>query len=114
MKLITAIFRPEKLDEVREALVSHNITRMTISRVSGHGRASHQIGLFRGREVDIPLLPKVRMEIACNDDFKDEIVETILSVARTDGQIPGDGKIFVQPLEECIRIRTGETGPDAI
>ena len=95
-------------------LVSHEITRMTITRVSGHGRSRHQTALFRGREVDIPLLPKVRMEIACNDEFKDEIVDTILSTARTSGLNPGDGKIFVQQLEECIRIRTGETGPEAI
>jgi len=114
MKLIIAIFRPEKLDAVREALVKHEITRMTLSRVSGHGRAQHRTGLFRGREVDIPLMPKIRMEIACNDEFKDEIVEAIFKNARTEGDTPGDGKIFVLPLEECIRIRTGETGSEAI
>jgi nitrogen regulatory protein P-II 1 len=114
MKLIIAIFRPEKLDEVREALITNDITRMSISRVSGHGRAQHRTGLFRGREVDIPLMPKVRMEIACNDEFKDQIVDIILKSARTQGDTPGDGKIFVLPLEECIRIRTGETGGEAI
>ncbi len=91
MKLIVAVFRPEKLNAVREALVSHEITRMAITRVSGHGRSRHQTALFRGREVDIPLLPKVRMEIVCNDEFKDEIVDTILSTARTSGLNPGDG-----------------------
>lgn len=114
MKLIIAIFRPERLDAVRGALIKADITRMTLSRVSGHGRAQHRTGLFRGREVDIPLMPKLRMEIACNDEFKDEIIDLILKNARTDGDSPGDGKIFVVPLEECIRIRTGETGHEAI
>ncbi|HJO98179.1 MAG TPA: P-II family nitrogen regulator [Rhodospirillales bacterium] len=114
MKLIIAIFKAEKLDEVREALTGKEITRMTLSRVSGHGRARHRTGLFRGREVDIPLMPKIRMEIACNDEFKDEIVNLILHSARTEGDSPGDGKIFVLPLEECTRIRTGETGEEAI
>ena len=113
MKLITAILQPDKLDPVREALINADITRITVSRVTGHGR-QEDIDLYRGSEVTPNLIPKVRLDIAVNDEFIDVTVDTILKTARhSDGKI-GDGKIFITPLEECIRIRTGERGSEAI
>jgi len=114
MKLITAIIRENKLDQVREALIEAEITRITVSRVSGHGQ---QVGeeIYRGVRVIPNLIPKVRLEIAVNDSFVDTTVDTIIKSARTNskGEV-GDGKIFITPLEECIRIRTGEKGGTAI
>jgi nitrogen regulatory protein P-II 1 len=113
MKLITAIIQPDKLDEVREALLAAEITRITVSRVSGHGQ-SMDADIYRGQTIVPNLLPKVRLDIACNDAFVDITVQAILKAARHDrGQI-GDGKIFITNLEECIRIRTGEHGGSAI
>ena len=113
MKLITAIIRAEKLDEVRQSLVSAEITRITVSRCSGRGQAEHK-DIYRGLEVAPELIPKIRLDIACNDEFKQTTIDAILSAARTgEGEI-GDGKIFVTELEECIRIRTGESGSAAI
>lgn len=114
MKLITAIIREEKLDQVREALIDAEITRITISRVAGHGR-QESIDVYRGKKVVPNLIPKIRLDIAVNDDFIDITVDTIIKSARMnkDGKI-GDGKIFITPLEECIRIRTGEKGRVAI
>lgn len=113
MKLVTAIIQPDKLDDVREALIAAEITRITVSRVSGHGRSVNQ-DLYRGQIVVPNLLPKVRLDIACNDAFVEITVAAILQAARhNDGRI-GDGKIFITQLEECIRIRTGERGGDAI
>lgn len=114
MKLITAIIREEKLDEVRQALIDAEIERITVSRVSGHGQ-QQEIELQRGRKVIPNLIPKIQIEIACNDAFEDITVNAILRTARTgkEGAI-GDGKIFVQDLRECIRIRTGERGGQAI
>ena len=113
MKLITAIIRAEKLDEVRQSLVSAQITRITVSRCSGRGQAEHK-DIYRGLEVAPELIPKIRLDIACNDEFKQTTVDAILGAARTgEGEI-GDGKIFVTELEECIRIRTGESGSSAI
>ena len=114
MKLITAIIQPNKLDEVREALIAAEITRITVSRVSGHGRQEGE-EIYRGTKVVPNLLPKARLDIAVNDAFVDITVDTILRVARhgSDGKV-GDGKIFITPLEECIRIRTGERGGEAI
>jgi nitrogen regulatory protein P-II 1 len=114
MKLITAIIRENKLDQVREALIEAEITRITVSRVSGHGQ---QVGeeIYRGSKVIPNLIPKMRLEIAVNDAFVDITVDTIVKAARTNskGEV-GDGKIFITPLEECIRIRTGERGGKAI
>jgi nitrogen regulatory protein P-II 1 len=114
MKLITAIIRENKLDQVREALIDAEITRITVSRVSGHGQ---QVGeeIYRGAKVIPNLIPKMRLEIAVNDAFVDITVNTIIKAARTNtkGEV-GDGKIFITPLEECIRIRTGERGGKAI
>lgn len=114
MKLITAIIRETKLDQVREALIDAEITRITVSRVSGHGNQK-RIEIYRGNAVVPSLISKVKLEIAVNDEFVDITVDTIIKSAKTNGvgQV-GDGKIFIQPLEECIRIRTGERGGKAI
>ncbi len=113
MKLITAIIQPDKLDAVREALIAAEITRITVSRVTGHGRQGGET-LYRGEVVVPDLLPKVRLDIAVNDEFVQITRDTILQTARHgEGRI-GDGKIFIAPLEECIRIRTGERGGQAI
>ena len=114
MKLITAIIREIKLDEVREALIENEITRITVIRVSGHGQQSSE-QIYRGKRIVPGLIPKVKLEIAVNDAFVDITVNTIIKTARTNekGEV-GDGKIFITPLEECIRIRTGETGGKAI
>jgi nitrogen regulatory protein P-II 1 len=114
MKLITAIIRDTRLDQVREALIEAEITRITVSRVSGHGQ---QMGeeIYRGKRVVPNLVPKVRLEIAVNEEFVDITVDAIIGAARsgTEGEV-GDGKIFITPLEECIRIRTRERGGKAI
>jgi len=114
MKLITAIIRENKLDQVRKALINAEITRITVSRVSGHGQQVRE-DIYRGQRVIPNLIPKIRLEIAVNDAFKDITVDTIIKAARTNspGEL-GDGKIFITPLEECIRIRTGEKGGKAI
>ncbi len=119
MKLITAIIRESQLDHVREALIANEITRITVSRVSGHGRQQRE-EIYRGRRVVPNLVPKIKLEIAVNDDFIDITVNTIIEAARSEGRLDdptgkiGDGKIFISPLEECIRIRTNERGPSAI
>ncbi|MCG3205618.1 MAG: Nitrogen regulatory protein P-II [Elusimicrobia bacterium] len=113
MKLITAIIQPDRLDLVREALIAAEISRITVSRVSGHGRGVDE-ELYRGQVVAPNLIPKIRLEIACNDEFVEVACNAIIKAARHgDGKI-GDGKIFVTPLEQCIRIRTGERGGSAI
>ncbi len=114
MKLVTAIIQPDKLDAVRESLIAAKITRITVSRVTGHGRQADE-EIYRGQIVVPNLIPKVRLDIACNDEFVKVAVDAILKAAKhgDDGKI-GDGKIFVTALEECIRIRTGETGGGAI
>jgi nitrogen regulatory protein P-II 1 len=114
MKMVTAIVREEKLDQVREALIEAEITRITVSRVSGHGRQM-QANIHRGKKVVPNLVPKVRLTIAVNDSFVEPTCKAIISAARTENEgAIGDGKIFITPLEECIRIRTGETGGNAI
>ncbi|MDP4222843.1 MAG: P-II family nitrogen regulator [Bacteroidota bacterium] len=116
MKLITAIIREVQLDKVREALIQAEITRITVSRVSGHGQQRIE-EMYRGQRIIPDLIPKIRIEIAVNDAFVDITVDAILKSARTkngdEGKV-GDGKIFITPLEECIRIRTGERGGSAI
>lgn len=114
MKLITAIIRESRLDHVREALFDAEITRITVSRVSGHGQQIKE-EIYRGRKVVPNLTPKIRLEIAVNDDFVEITCKAIISGAKTDGggQV-GDGKIFITSLEECIRIRTEERGGKAI
>jgi nitrogen regulatory protein P-II 1 len=113
MKLIIAIIRPDKLEAVREALLESEITRITVSRVSGHGRAERE-KIFRGQKIIPTLTSKVRMEIACNDEYVDTTVNAILKHAKDGEGRLGDGKIFITHLEECIRIRTGERGGKAI
>ena len=116
MKLIIAVIREAQLDAVREALIAADIKRITVSKVSGHGQ-QHQEEYYRGQKVIPNLIPKIKIEIALNDAFVDITVDTIIKSARSsesgEGEI-GDGKIFIVPLEECIRIRTGEKGSSAI
>lgn len=113
MKLITAIIREEMLDHVREALIEAEIGRITVSRVSGHGRQKSE-GVYRGTKIIPDLIPKVRLDIAVNDDYVDITCDTILRVAGGENPQIGAGKIFVTNLEECIRIRTKERGKEAI
>ncbi|MCF8225112.1 MAG: P-II family nitrogen regulator [Bacteroidales bacterium] len=116
MKLIIAIIRESQLDEVREALIAAEISRITVSKVSGHGQ-QQQEEYYRGQKVIPNLIPKIKIEIALNDEFVDITVNTIIKAARTKNGVQGeigDGKIIILPLEECIRIRTGEKGGSAI
>lgn len=115
MKLITAIIREVQLDKVREALIETGINRITVSMVSGNGRQRIE-EMYRGLTIVPDLIPKIRIEIAVNDESVEKAVQTILKSAKTNGPegSSGDGKIFITPLEECIRIRTGERGPSAI
>ncbi len=114
MKLITAIIQPDKLECVREALYAAEIKRITVSRVSGHGQQEPEETMYRGIRVVPNLTPKIRLDIACNDEFVETACQAILKSAKhADGAI-GDGKIFITPLEECIRIRTEERGGKAI
>ena len=112
MKLITAIIRPERLDVVREALIKAEIGRVTVSRCTGHGRAQADTEIYRGKEVTPDLIAKVRLDIVVNDDFVKPAVDAIMDAARS-GNI-GDGKIVVSPIDEVYRIRTGETGGEAV
>ena len=114
MKLVVAIIQPDMLNQVREALIRAEITRITVSRCAGRGKLTKETYLYRGQEVAPALLPKVRLDIACNDDFVDVAVQAILKSAKHgDGKI-GDGKIFVLPIEKVYRIRTEEEGGKAI
>jgi nitrogen regulatory protein P-II 1 len=113
MKLIIAIIQPDKLDEVHQALIAAEIYRVTVSRVTGHGQQEDP-ELYRGEEVVPSLIPKVRLEIAVNDAFVDATIDAILGAAKHGHGSIGDGKIFILPLEETIRIRTGERGGSAI
>ena len=112
MKLITAVIKPFKLDEVREALSAIGVQGLTVTEVKGFGRQKGHTELYRGAEYVVDFLPKVKIEAAVADDVVDRVIEAIESSART-GKI-GDGKIFVSPIEQVIRIRTGETGKDAL
>ena len=114
MKLITAIIQEDKLDEVREALIAAEIGRITVTRVDGHGQ-QESTEIYRGQVVVPNLIPKVEIKIGVNDEFVDITVDTILQAARHGGDgTVGDGKIFIAPLEECIRISTGQRGRNAI
>jgi nitrogen regulatory protein PII len=112
MKLITAIIKPFKLEEVRESLDQLGITGMTISEVKGYGRQKGHTELYRGAEYVIDFLPKIKIEVAVRDDQTKSIIEAI-SKAASSGKI-GDGKIFISPLEKVIRIRTGELNEEAL
>jgi len=113
MKLVTAIIQLDKLDEVRTALYTAGITRITVSRVSGHGKQENE-ELYRGQSIVPDLIPKARLDIACNEQFVKVACNAIIESAKHNGGTIGDGKIFVTTLEECIRIRTGEKGGEAI
>jgi nitrogen regulatory protein PII len=112
MKLLTAIIKPFKLDEVREALGELGVAGVTVTEVKGFGRQKGHTELYRGAEYVVDFLPKVKLEIVLVDEMVDGAVEAILAAAKT-GKI-GDGKIFIAPLEDAVRIRTGETGSEAI
>ncbi|HLO96052.1 P-II family nitrogen regulator [Mitsuaria sp. WAJ17] len=112
MKLITAVIKPFKLDEVREALSAIGVQGLTVTEVKGFGRQKGHTELYRGAEYVVDFLPKVKVEAAVDDAVVDQVIEAIESSART-GKI-GDGKIFVSPLDQVVRIRTGETGKDAL
>ncbi|HTO78164.1 MAG TPA: P-II family nitrogen regulator [Methylocystis sp.] len=112
MKLITAIIKPFKLDEVREALNALGVNGMTATEVKGYGRQKGHSEIYRGAEYVVAFLPKVRIDIVVTADRAKDVAETIMRVART-GTI-GDGKIFVFPIERAVRIRTGETDADAL
>jgi nitrogen regulatory protein P-II 2 len=112
MKLITAVIKPFKLDDVREALSEIGVQGITVTEVKGFGRQKGHTELYRGAEYVVDFLPKVKIEVAISQDMADQVIETITNAANT-GKI-GDGKIFVSALEQVIRIRTGETGSDAV
>ncbi len=112
MKLITAIIKPFKLDDVREVLSDLGVAGMTVTEVKGYGRQKGHTELYRGAEYVVDFLPKAKVEVAVADDMAERVVEAIAGAART-GKI-GDGKIFVSALEQVVRIRTGETGPEAL
>ncbi|MQQ99982.1 P-II family nitrogen regulator [Glaciimonas soli] len=112
MKQITAIIKPFKLDEVREALAEVGVTGLTVTEVKGFGRQKGHTELYRGAEYVVDFLPKVKVELIIDDAIVDQAVDAIIKAART-GKI-GDGKIFVQNMEQVIRIRTGETGAEAV
>ena len=112
MKLVTAIIKPFKLDDVRDALAAIGTQGMTVTEVKGYGRQKGHTEIYRGAEYVVNMLPKVRIDIAVDSDQAARVVAAILGSAKT-GQI-GDGKVFVTPLEHAVRIRTGETDADAI
>ena len=112
MKLVTAIIKPFKLDDVREALSEIGVQGVTVTEVKGFGRQKGHTELYRGAEYVVDFLPKVKLEIAISEDMLDKVIEAVMGAANS-GKI-GDGKIFVSHLEQVIRIRTGETGSDAV
>ena len=112
MRKIEAVIKPFKLDEVKEALHGIGIQGMTVTEVRGFGRQKGHTELYRGAEYVVDFLPKIKLEIAVRDEMVDKVIDAIVSAANT-GRI-GDGKIFVLPMQEVIRIRTGERGPEAV
>jgi len=112
MKLISAIIKPFKLDDVREALSEIGVQGITVTEVKGFGRQKGHTELYRGAEYVVDFLPKVKLEVAVDDDIVEQVIETVRNAANT-GKI-GDGKIFVYPVEQVIRIRTGESGSEAL
>lgn len=112
MKLITAIIRPFKLDDVKDALSAIGVMGMTVSEVKGFGRQKGHTEIYRGAEYAIDFIPKTKIEVAVADDVLDKVIDTIVESAK--GNKVGDGKIFITPLDDVVRIRTGETGNEAI
>ncbi|MDP1721363.1 MAG: P-II family nitrogen regulator [Candidatus Nanopelagicaceae bacterium] len=112
MKLITAILKPFKLDEVKNALQAHGVTGMTVSEASGFGRQGGHTEVYRGAEYTVDLIPKVRVEVLVDDSEVESVIGVIVKAAST-GSI-GDGKVWSTPVDQVVRVRTGERGPDAI
>ena len=112
MKLVTAIIKPFKLDDVRDALSEVGVQGITVTEVKGFGRQKGHTELYRGAEYVVDFLPKVKIEAAVDDGLVDQVAEAIIKAAKTDKI--GDGKIFIYDLDQAIRIRTGESGPDAL
>ena len=112
MKLIVAMIRPSRLDEVKESLRSAGVAGMTVSEIQGFGRQRGHNEVYRGAEYQVDFVPKVRVEVIAEDEEADVVLKTIIEAART-GRI-GDGKVMVMPIEQVVRIRTGERGPSAI
>ncbi|MBX2992381.1 MAG: P-II family nitrogen regulator [Bacteroidetes bacterium] len=112
MRKIEAIIRPFRIDDVREALAEIGVKGMTLTEVKGYGRQKGHTELYRGSEYQIDFLPKIKIEVIVADGMADKVVDTIMNAART-GQV-GDGKIFVYPVDDVIRVRTGESGEDAL
>ena len=112
MKLVTAIVKPFKLDDVKHVLHDLGIAGMTVSEVQGHGRQRGHTEVYRGAEYVVDFVPKVRLEIVVDDDLAPRVIDAIVDAART-GQI-GDGKVWTTPVDDLVRIRTGERGPDAL
>jgi nitrogen regulatory protein P-II 2 len=112
MKLVTAIIKPFKLEEVRDALTAQGVHGMTVTEVKGYGRQKGHTEIYRGAEYAVNFLPKLKIEVAISDNQEDKVVEAIVAAAKT-GQI-GDGKIFVNDVKRAVRIRTGETDNDAL
>ncbi|BCJ89343.1 nitrogen regulatory protein P-II 1 [Terrihabitans soli] len=112
MKLVTAIIKPFKLDEVRDALTAVGVHGLTVTEVKGYGRQKGHTEIYRGAEYAVSFLPKLKIEVAVPQKLVDKVIDTITTTAKT-GQI-GDGKIFVTPIEQAVRIRTGESDEDAL
>ena len=112
MKLVTAVIKPHKWEDVREALETFGVTGMTVSEVSGYGRQKGHTEVYRGAEYSVDFVPKVRVEVVVDDAAVDKVVDVIVEAART-GKI-GDGKVWVSPVESVVRVRTGERGGDAL
>ncbi|MGA9119857.1 MAG: P-II family nitrogen regulator [Bacteroidota bacterium] len=112
MKKIEAIIRPFRIDDVREALAEIGVKGMTLTEVKGYGRQKGHTELYRGSEYQIDFLPKLKLEVVVSDAQVEKVVETIVKAAKT-GQV-GDGKIFIYPLEDAVRVRTGESGDEAL
>ncbi len=112
MKKVEAIIKPFKLDEVKDALNGIGIKGMTVTEVKGYGRQKGHTEIYRGAEYVVDFIPKIKLEIIVEDHLVDQVIDTIVAAART-GKI-GDGKIFVQPVERVVRVRTGETGSEAV
>ena len=114
MKMVTVVIQPKRLDSVRQALSEVGVTGVTATEVKGFGRQKGQTELYRGAEFVVEFLPKVKLEIAITVSEVEEVIETIIKACKINGGKIGDGKIFVTSLEQVIRIRTGETGPEAV
>jgi len=114
MKMVTVVIQPKRLDSVREALSEVGVTGITATEVKGFGRQKGHTELYRGAEFVVEFLPKVKLEIAITDEQVEEVIDTIVTACKINGGKIGDGKIFVTSLEQVIRIRTGESGPEAV